>query len=269
MAGVSNTDLMSKLDEISGLSTEKEIKTRGSSELGKEEFLKLLVCQLQNQDPLNPQSDSEFIAQLAQFSSLEQMTNMSATLTNSSAYGLVGKEVLVATKDSSGKVTEVRGTVDYVEMQNGDAKLSINGNLYSMDDLVKVMDSFYAIKEYLPSVEEQELIYDKTNPSIKNIKINLGSNGYEASSVAVMLNGKYIDKEHMTYNEGVLSISPAAFAELTPGKYNLGLYFDDPYSTSITDKVTIKVVNSGINNGDDQSGTENEGDAGETDNEEE
>lgn len=250
MAETNSTDLVTGIEDLAGFKTEREIKTRGSSDLGKEEFLQLLVTQLQNQDPLNPQSDQEFVAQLAQFSALEQMTNMSATLTNTSAYGLVGKEVIVSTKDSTGKVNEVRGTVDFVQMQNGDAKLSINGELYSMDDLVQVMDSFYAIKEYLPSVEEQEITYDLKNPSITNVKINLGSNGYEANSVVVALNGAAIDKEHMTFEDGVLSISPKAFEGLTPGRYKLEFHFNDPYATSVTDKVTIKVVNGNTGDGD-------------------
>jgi flagellar basal-body rod modification protein FlgD len=50
-------------------------------ELGKDAFLQLLVTQMQHQDPTKPQADGEFIAQLAQFSSLEQLTSMQATLT--------------------------------------------------------------------------------------------------------------------------------------------------------------------------------------------
>ena len=71
--------------------------------LGKDAFLKLLVTQLQNQDPLNPLDDKEFIAQLAQFSSLEQMTNISSGITSLtektaqqdmlSAVNYIGKEV--------------------------------------------------------------------------------------------------------------------------------------------------------------------------------
>ncbi|MGH7215525.1 MAG: flagellar hook capping FlgD N-terminal domain-containing protein [Tepidisphaeraceae bacterium] len=51
-----------------------------TNQLGRDVFLRLLTTQLANQDPMQPQADGEFIAQLAQFSSLEQLTNMQATL---------------------------------------------------------------------------------------------------------------------------------------------------------------------------------------------
>ncbi len=71
--------------------------------LGKDDFLKLLVTQLSNQDPLDPQSNEQYIAQLAQFSALEQAQNMNATLqansiltqsvNNALTASLIGKEV--------------------------------------------------------------------------------------------------------------------------------------------------------------------------------
>ena len=70
-----------------------------SKELDKEAFLKLLIAQLANQDPMNPMEDREFIAQMAQFSSLEQMANMSRTMEKMaeankfSAVSYVGKTV--------------------------------------------------------------------------------------------------------------------------------------------------------------------------------
>jgi flagellar basal-body rod modification protein FlgD len=77
----------------------------GSKPLGQEAFLKLLVAQLKNQDPLNPQENYEFVAQLAQFSSLEQSIGINDRLDalalqnqgmqNSQIVGLVGKEATV------------------------------------------------------------------------------------------------------------------------------------------------------------------------------
>ncbi len=88
-------------------STTTNPTTTSTSSLGKDDFLKLLVTQMQNQDPLNPLDGSEYVAQLAQFSSLEQLTNINSSLSqnlsatqvmtqsigNSLAATLVGKEV--------------------------------------------------------------------------------------------------------------------------------------------------------------------------------
>lgn len=70
------------------------------TELGKDDFLQLLIAQLSHQDPTSPMEDTQFIAQMAQFSSLEQMTNMSSSfsklnglLSGSEAVGAVGKNV--------------------------------------------------------------------------------------------------------------------------------------------------------------------------------
>ena len=104
-------------------STSSMSSTSGSSVLAKDDFLKLLIVQLQNQDPLSPMDGTEFATQLAQFSSVEQLTNISDTLTesltvnqlmtqsigNSLATTMIGKDVK-ATGDSftiteSGEIT--------------------------------------------------------------------------------------------------------------------------------------------------------------------
>lgn len=66
-------------DEEGNLIHEKVKDPKDRNELGKDAFLKLLATQLANQDPLNPTDDTQFIAQLAQFSSLEQMSNLNKT----------------------------------------------------------------------------------------------------------------------------------------------------------------------------------------------
>src|SRR3954462_6523060 len=79
----------------------------GSSKLGKDEFLKLMMAQLSQQDPTAPSDSNAMVAQLAQFSSLEQMQNVNSTLTsllvgqasqnNTGAINLVGKDILYKT----------------------------------------------------------------------------------------------------------------------------------------------------------------------------
>lgn len=73
-------------------------KETGNSTLGKDQFLKILITQLQNQDPMEPMEDKEFISQMAQFTSVEQLMNISTQLTAlnqslGSVSGLIGKDI--------------------------------------------------------------------------------------------------------------------------------------------------------------------------------
>ena len=87
----------------------KETKTEKSNELGKNDFLKLLVAQMNNQNPLDPQDNTEFVAQLAQFSSVEGIDNLNATVDDMAselrssqalqASSLVGQSVIVPDND--------------------------------------------------------------------------------------------------------------------------------------------------------------------------
>ncbi|WP_373229589.1 flagellar hook assembly protein FlgD [Cohnella sp.] len=100
-------------------------------ELGKDQFLQILVTQLRNQDPMQPMQDKEFISQMAQFSSLEQMMNMSKEMTSlrqsaGMVAALIGKEVSwMETTDAgvinhSGIVNSIlwRDGVQFVKVEN-------------------------------------------------------------------------------------------------------------------------------------------------------
>lgn len=213
--------------------------------LGKDAFLQLLVAQMKYQDPLNPSTDTEFVAQLAQFSALEQMQNLSQTSLNSQAFSLVGKEVIIkVTNASSGAISYVQGPVDYVTVKSGEAKLSVNDELYDIDDLYTVIDDTYAVSQLVPSVEEQSATYDHGNPTDLQVKLSLGVDDYEASSVAVFMNGSVIDASYLAFDteKGILTISKEAFAGLDAGKYQVGFMFDDILSTTVTDKVSLTVT---------------------------
>jgi len=89
-------------------------------------FLQLLVSQIQNQDPLNPMDDTQSVAELAQFSSLQATTNMATNFADfesnfavSQASGLLGDKVTVATTDSAGNSSTVSGTVKSIQVVNG------------------------------------------------------------------------------------------------------------------------------------------------------
>lgn len=129
-------------NSAASLAKEKE-KLKGSNTLDKDAFLQLLVAQMKYQDPLEPTSNTEYISQYATFSELEQMQNMSASMDLFRASSLVGETVLLKVKDSQGRETTVQGNVDYVVYEGNKAYLSVNGDLYSMDDLDTVADPTY------------------------------------------------------------------------------------------------------------------------------
>ncbi len=124
------------------LSTET---TSGSSSLDKDAFLQLLVAQMKYQDPLQPTDNTEYISQLATFSELEEMQNMTASSNLQRASGLVGQEVICkVTNSSTGATQYVQGQVDYVVYENNKAYISIEDALYSIDDVYEVIDSGYS-----------------------------------------------------------------------------------------------------------------------------
>jgi flagellar basal-body rod modification protein FlgD len=101
-----------------------------NAEMGKDQFLKLFVAQLQHQDPMNPMEDSDFMGQMASFSTLEQVTNLAtaneaiaANLQLSQSVGLIGRTV---TWTDEADVTHT-GVVEKVSQQDGNPVLTISG----------------------------------------------------------------------------------------------------------------------------------------------
>lgn len=108
-------------------------------DLGKDDFLKLLITQLSNQDPTSPMENTEFIAQMAQFSSLEQMTNMNqefakmnSMLVSSQAVGTIGKTVDITLGDT--KMTGVVEAVTY----GANPQVRVNNMYYDMKQISAV-----------------------------------------------------------------------------------------------------------------------------------
>ncbi len=115
-----------------------------NNNLDKEDFLNLLVAQMKYQDPLEPQSNTEYVSQLATFTQVESLENMANTTENLQADNLVGKTVVMRpTSSVTGETSEITGVVDYVMTEGSNVYLSVNGALYNLDDLYTVADTDY------------------------------------------------------------------------------------------------------------------------------
>lgn len=114
-----------------------------TKELGKNDFLNLLITQLKNQDPLNPMKDTEFIAQLATFSTVEQIGNMNRTIEKNFSLGLMGAEIT----DTTG----VKGTVNNINIDmKGDTVFTVAYQELGQDGKMQAMTKevkFGEIKE--------------------------------------------------------------------------------------------------------------------------
>ena len=131
---------------VDDLLRQRNGEAKDSSRLGKDEFLKLLITQLKHQDPVNPVDDKEFIAQLAQFSSLEQMQNLNTNLsdmmmaqqqlTARPAMQMIGREVELFTKDGE----SLFGTVTGVQFRNGWPEIIVGGKLYDFTEVVAIRE---------------------------------------------------------------------------------------------------------------------------------
>lgn len=133
--------LVNPISQLTKTKNISEIETQGNQNLGKEDFLKLMVAQLKYQNPMEPSNDLDFIAQTAQFSSLEQMTNLNAKVidlisSNKQLYAntMIGREITWSDADDVVK----SGIVSKVELNAGEPVLLVNNEKVSLDQIINV-----------------------------------------------------------------------------------------------------------------------------------
>lgn len=181
------------VESASASSIANSTQSSSSSSMDKDAFLSLLVAQMKYQDPLQPTSNTEWVSQYAQFSSLEQMQNMSSTLELSRASTLVGQVVSVNSTDAYGQSTTIQGKVDYVVYENNKAYVSMGGALYALSDVYGVADQNYldavdlateisTALSGLPSIENITLEHAETITAL--VTVYNGMSEYEQSFVA-------------------------------------------------------------------------------------
>ncbi|KGK90376.1 flagellar hook capping protein [Desulfosporosinus sp. HMP52] len=201
----------SKTTSTSSTSGSQGIITNDS--LGKDDFLKLLVAQLQNQDPLNPVDNKESIAQLASFSSLEQMNNIATsmeTLSKSMTFfsqqsaltqgaAMIGKWVSGVDVDG---VTQIEGTVEGVKWLDGDPKLQVRKADGSLKDIE--LGLLTLIKEpppvVTPNVEEPNT-EDETDLELDTVSDTNTDPGTDTETDTSIDNENVINTDDNTDNE--------------------------------------------------------------------
>jgi len=105
-----------------------------NSALSESQFLKLLTQQLENQDPLQPEDDTQFLAQMAQFTSLQETNTLNQQVERLTAASYIGATVTV----NPGNLAPVTGQVTGVDTSGADPALIINGSEYPLSQLQKV-----------------------------------------------------------------------------------------------------------------------------------
>lgn len=117
-----------------------------SDAMGKDQFLKILITQLQNQNPMQPMEDKEFIAQMAQFTSVEQLSNISGQLQNLSqslgaVSGLIGKQVSwIGTSEGSNESGVQSGVVESIIIRDQVQYAVINDKEVALTDITQISD---------------------------------------------------------------------------------------------------------------------------------
>lgn len=116
-------------------------QTGGTSSLQQDEFLKILVQELKNQNPLDPADNTDFVVQMVQFQLLEQLQELSKAYESSQALGLLGKSVVAQLYDeTTGAAQYIQGEVESVLMNDGHPLLQIGDYMVSVDDIVAATD---------------------------------------------------------------------------------------------------------------------------------
>lgn len=156
--------------------TSKSTSDRNVGDLGKDDFLNLLVTQLKYQDPLNPVDDKEFIGQMAQFSSLEQMQNLNSSMSQSQAYALVGKYVKATYVDDATKeMVSYEGDVTSVKVSQGKTYVVVGGKDIPIDKVTEVTEGTAArygdINQYtnLIGMTAKGFVYNKSTGDLVTV----------------------------------------------------------------------------------------------------
>jgi len=232
------------LENNATTTTAEKKETKGTTNLGQDAFLQLLIAEMQHQDPLEPTTNTEWISQMATFSQLEELQSLSKATENSQLFSLVGKNVIVSTEDASGNKVLKEGIVDFISMSGGTAKFSINGALYSMEELYSVVDGDYLYDKNKPGVTEKITFnFNGDEPEDLQFKVNLGTESAKATEVAVLVGNAILGDEYVVLSGDTVTVKHEILQELEAGNYQFSVVFNDERLTTVDDMLEVNIYN--------------------------
>lgn len=127
-------------------------KERATASLGVDDFYKILAAQLSNQDPTQPMEDKEFIAQMAQFTSVEQLTNLASEIklmrqSMGISSDLIGKMVSWADANASNEVVLKSGRVDSLYLKEGLQYAIVGSSMIPIDQIIEIWQQPDAVEQ--------------------------------------------------------------------------------------------------------------------------
>lgn len=130
-----------------GITVNTPYDNSNPNEVKVEDFLNLMIAQLSNQDFMNPVDDTQYVTQLAQFSSMQAMQELSYYSQTNYVTGLVGKTVTVAALGLGGSVSKDVGTVSSVNLSGGEYTFTVNGKEYKLNQIMNVAEPTTKLEE--------------------------------------------------------------------------------------------------------------------------
>lgn len=129
---------VNSINTLDATAAAQTTKPAAKTSLDMDDFLKLMVAQLQNQDMNNTADTSEYTSQMAQFSMVQALTELNEMSKTTYTMSLIGKEITLAENAADGSLHVVAGTVEGVNLYDGDAQVIVNGTSYPVSSIMEV-----------------------------------------------------------------------------------------------------------------------------------
>lgn len=126
------------------------------SDLSVNDFFNMMIMQLTNQDFMNPVDDTQYLAQMAQFATMQEMMDLCQYSKQNYAMSMLGKEVTVSKNEIGGETTSVTGKVEKITVEDNEYKIYVNGVPYDYAKVTSINDNSSSSVDKNPETDTTE-----------------------------------------------------------------------------------------------------------------